>query len=543
MAVDVSCRLIFLASPGGLADERAACRHVVRHFHETNTLKTAATFVVHAWEDIPGGVGRPQDRINPSLDDCDFAIFIFGDSWGSPPSTTGPYTSGTEEEFFRALDLLADPERPMRDLLLLFKTLEPDRLRDPGPMLKPVLGFRDRIERSKELMFERFDSTESLGRAISRKLDEWAQPLAAKVARSMQIAADEPDGLRSPDAVSLEQLLESARGHAQKGLLMQAEAAFSHAIASGDPAAILEYAQFMRRTGRLNLAMDLNRQVLGDEHLLASDSVASVRARVSALANIGVIQRKQGDLDESRRSLREAVTTASGHKGDLDSEYCYACDNYGLTLLRQGLNADASSAFGLSYELRKSSGTPKERAQAAINLGHLYIAEDNQVEALRWFDEALTGLKDAPDDHLLANGLCGKAEALLRQGDLSEVEALLTAARDLNDRLQNSDGISIVHGLLARVEIARGNIDAALLQIEQVRAESARSGNRTGAVLSTWLLGEAARQGGDLPAARTYLTDAALEVADLSSPRLEADIAASKARLDEAMRRLASSSD
>ena len=126
--IDVACRQVFLASPGGLAAERKLSRRVFRQHNESRAIDDRTFFYVHLWEDVAGGVGRPQDRINPSLDDCDYLVVLLSDKWGTPPAADGPHTSGTEEEFFRALKLLSDSGRSMRDILVLFKSVDPARI-------------------------------------------------------------------------------------------------------------------------------------------------------------------------------------------------------------------------------------------------------------------------------------------------------------------------------------------------------------------------------------------------------------------------------
>src|SRR5680860_609219 len=155
MLSDVTCRQVFLASPGGLNPEREVCRSVYREYNESTALDQRSFFYVHAWEDVSGGVGRPQGRINPHMDGCDYAIVMFHDRWGSPTSKDGEYSSGTEEEFYRALALLGDAEREMRDVLVLFKDIDAARMRDPGPELKKVLDFRSMLEQPGiPMMFE-----------------------------------------------------------------------------------------------------------------------------------------------------------------------------------------------------------------------------------------------------------------------------------------------------------------------------------------------------------------------------------------------------
>jgi hypothetical protein len=57
------------------------------------------------WEDIFKRFGRPQEQINLDLDRCEAFIGMLWRKWGTPPHKDGggPFTSGFEEEFERAL--------------------------------------------------------------------------------------------------------------------------------------------------------------------------------------------------------------------------------------------------------------------------------------------------------------------------------------------------------------------------------------------------------------------------------------------------------
>ena len=507
MVKELSCRIIFLASPGGLADERVVCRDTIDEFHRSDSLKTGATFFAHAWEDVSGGVGRPQDLINPNLDESDFLLVILGDQWGTPPSLDGKYSSGTEEEFTRALELLADPDRPMRDILVLFKTLDAARLRDPGEKLKPVMDFRARLEASKQVMYETFDSAGSLRIAVSNKLREWSQPLQPKRAIKIVLPTLEETSL-VPSGLQHEELLRAARDFADRKLWMQAETAYSMAIAGGNAQAMLEFAKFMRRSGRIDRALELNQQVLADRSTLLSTAPEAVAARVDALANIGVIQRKRGDLLASVNSLHEAVETAGSGQREVAESLNYALDNYGLTLLALGEADDAIQQFERAHELRLALGEPVAIAQSAINLGRHRLSRQDLDPALASFEDALARLRTSPDDHLLANALAGAAEVHLLMGDADGAEPLVIEALELNEKLQNSDGLSISHALLAHMFIVRHDWDGATAEIEKAAVETAKTANRNGRAVIGWLRGELSRGRGDASAARTYLLEA-----------------------------------
>lgn len=532
MPLEVSCRLLFLASPGGLTAERERCREVVREYNESRTVLDRVTFHVHAWEDVPGGVGRPQDLINPNLDECDFVILLFGEWWGTPPAHEGEYSSGTEEEFFRALEHLADPDQPMRDILVLFKTVPSERLRDPGESLMKVLHFRARLEASKSLMYESFDSLESLSLVVARKLREWAEPLGPKEARVVEIPEVEVEASGNRQS-GKEELLAAARAHAASGMLVQAEAAFARATEDGAAEALLEFAQFMRRTGRLERARELNAQVI-DNLAGEPNSGPTAAARVSALANMGVIQRKQGLLSQSTLSLREAVRTAELAPEPVHAEHCYALDNYGFTLLRAGDTERALQQFTLADSLRKEFGTPDEQGQSAINLGRRHLSLDQFAEARDYFESALQTLDGSEDRHLLANAYAGLAEAFTRLEREDQAEENLREALALNDLLMNLDGLSIAHGLFARLRLKQARIEEAEKHISQAVDLVSRTGNPQGRCVTLWLRAELARAKSEPRMAAALLAEAEEVCAEWPDPVLESDIARTKGALQNA---------
>lgn len=531
---DVTCRQVFLASPGGLEPEREACRDVFREHNESAALKHLSFFYVHAWEDVAGGVGRAQGRINPRMDGCDYVVVMFHDRWGSPTSEDSKYNSGTEEEFYRAIELLADAKSEMRDMLVLFKDIEAARMRDPGDDLKKVLTFRSMLEQpnSRGLMFETFDSEASLRHKIARKMREWLQDDGAKTPVVVDLSPGTIDtgALRKMDRVGL---LKAARSYTDQKLFTQAEAAYAAAIVNDDPETLLEFGQFMRRTGRADRAMELNRQVVADGGLLASQTSEASALRVRAMSNIGVLQRHLGNLGASIQTLSEAVRTAETAWAPIPEELCYARDNYGHSLLRAGKIDAARIQFEQAHAFREGIGTPDQRAQSAINLGRFHLEQSNYDDAVPYFVRALGLIQDDSDQHLRANALAGQAEALIRLGQHSESEPLLESAIEINEQLSNQKGLSIVRGLQARCLLQSGQLNKATELIAAIQEIAESTGDVQGAAVSALLRAEYAWRASD-PAAATLLAAAVVAVADASDAGLRSDLENLKSKVQGA---------
>src|SRR5947208_1405622 len=131
---------VFICSPGGLDEERKRFRRILERYTAVHSEPRGVAFQPVGWEETVGGVGRPQELINDDLKQCDYAVFVLHDRWGSP--TGSGHTSGTEEEWAIAEQLYR--ETKVRNIALFFKDIDARQLRDPGEQLKKVLEFKHR---------------------------------------------------------------------------------------------------------------------------------------------------------------------------------------------------------------------------------------------------------------------------------------------------------------------------------------------------------------------------------------------------------------
>ncbi|WP_156667366.1 tetratricopeptide repeat protein, partial [Rhodococcus sp. AJR001] len=390
--------------------------------------------------------------------------------------------------------------------------------------------------------FDTFDSDDSLSGVITRNLVEWAaQPLGVRVPQTITLPAQMTPAELSASTPMHElsdstpmQLLATAKRHAAAGHLMQAEAAFSHAIKDGDPEALTEFAQFMRRTGRLERALALNNQLLADPALLARGDAEAVAYKTNSLANMGVIHRKRGELTQSRDLLHEAVETARASAQPINQKLCYALDNYGLTLLKITEPDAAIQLFEEAHSLRQDFGSPKELAQSAINLGRSQMRLGDYAAAEARFAEAIDFLRDDHDDHLMANALSGLAESGLRQGAADGAQGHIEQALKINERIQNSDGVSIAHALFAQLLLLEGAPDEAERHALVSQEKSEKSNNAAGLGTAAWLLAEVAFAKGGTSRARALLREATVHARKAQSPLLDRDIEQTSVKLSAA---------
>jgi len=162
---------VFIASPGGLDEERTVAHEVAQEINRNNAEHWGCQLKLVGWEDTIPGYQRPQSRINQDLDKCEYFIGIMWNRWGSRPSSDKDgYTSGFEEEFHRAKQRIL--ERRMKDLVLYFKKVEVPEGMEPGEDVKKVLSFRDKCIEDHELFFGDFTETREFRELVRAKLTD-----------------------------------------------------------------------------------------------------------------------------------------------------------------------------------------------------------------------------------------------------------------------------------------------------------------------------------------------------------------------------------
>lgn len=483
MALSLSGRQVFLASPGGLRSERDRLRSTVDRRNQASAYGHGVAFIARGWEEVPGGLGRPQSLINEIIDECDYTVVILADRWGSSPGDED-YSSGTEEEFMLSLELRADSDKDMRDVLVLFRSIPDPQVADPGDELKKVLAFKKRLEDSKQILFDTFDSLDSLQEKFEKALTKWEKPWKERVPLRITLPPFD-DGASLP---VVQDPLERALEFVTAGKLVQAEILFARAVQNDDPRALSEFARFLRRQGRLNDSLTLNMRVVEDLITRSSLSAEEAGFLCDSLANIGVIERKQGRLADSARKLHEAVAVAREAATPLPNQLAYALDNLGHTQTQLGQAAAAEESFTDAERVRIEAGDEQGRLASLLNRGWRLTRSKQFDEALACFDAAEALARDRHDDESLANALAGRGGCLQKSGQPKSAIAPLTSSLEINTRMNSTNGIGIAAGLLAQAHLEAGNTDAATRAARETLESSQTSTNLTGLATATWVL-------------------------------------------------------
>jgi hypothetical protein len=139
---------VFCGSPGGLQRERKAFKEIIDIYNRQDAGYRGVHFVPVGWEDTLPGAGRPQAKINEEIRTCDYFLLMFWNRWGTAPDDPKitKYTSGTEEEYYVALECYENPAHDLSEIVLLFKGVARAQMADPGPELSQVIKFRTKVE-------------------------------------------------------------------------------------------------------------------------------------------------------------------------------------------------------------------------------------------------------------------------------------------------------------------------------------------------------------------------------------------------------------
>jgi len=452
---------VFLASPGGLQEERKAFRREFEVFNERVALPRGVIFEAIGWEDTLGGSGRPQEIINEELRTCDYFVMLLWDRWGSLPDADGKFTSGTEEEFHVAQECLADVDRPMRQIAIFFKAVEPRRLSDPGDQLKAVIGFQKQLEESKKHLYHVFDEITAFNDYVGRFLNRWlldherGATISKESLRPLpEIKPSNPEpSVVSPEAAP-SKLLADAQSFADRGLLTDAEALFARAVEQGtDPEAFQRYGDFLVRLGRLSQAQGMY------EMLLQRSRDFGERWQVIALGALGSILMRRNNLVEAEQSIFKAIQLAKA----IDSPRLVADQmrNLGNLYFTRGELKSAESSLREAIGIYTHAGQMRGLASAHNLLGLVRRERGDLDKAEESYREALILFRGSGNDEGVAQVLNNQGVVYRDRGEWQKALESFGEALKLNGRLGRTEGCAVNHRNLGEIYERMGDFSNA----------------------------------------------------------------------------------
>jgi len=162
---------VFLASPGGLEEERQIAKRIVDEINQSHAEHWGCQIKLVAWEATLPGYDRAQSLINQDLDKCEYFVGVLWDNWGSNSKDgDSKYTSGFEEEYERAKKRVE--QGLMKDIALYFKDIDEVQLKNLSPTYKKVIKFRNDCRKRRKPLFKEFKEKGEFEALIRLKISE-----------------------------------------------------------------------------------------------------------------------------------------------------------------------------------------------------------------------------------------------------------------------------------------------------------------------------------------------------------------------------------
>jgi len=470
MPTNLTCFRIFIASPGGLGEERRAFRDEIQDYNDSEAIHRGVLFQPFGWEDTLGGVGRPQSIINEDVRSSDFFVLLLWNRWGSAPDVkSSRFTSGTEEEYHVALECYEATDRPMRQLVMLFKAVDPQQLSDPGPQLESVLKFKQEMEEEKTHLFHTFDTIARFQQLLRAHLAAWLRgwendsDIGGKSPPELDIVGDtgfvgDGDGDERPEAPEPvdTSLTAKAWALADEGRLTEAEVEFARAIVGRQqPEALMSYGQFLYRVGRLDQARVLFERAIE----IAEDQSDQQFTLASAYGNLGLMLQIRGDLHGAEKMYRTSleINETLGHREGMASAYVKLGN---VLQIREDLEG-AEQMYRKSLEVDEKLGRLEGGAEAYRNLGTVLLLRGNLDGAKQMYRKSLEINEQMGNLEGMAKAYGNLGLVLRARDNLDEAEQMHRKSLEINERLGHLEGMAKTYLNLGNVLQIRGDLEGA----------------------------------------------------------------------------------
>lgn len=384
---------VFIASPGDLGEERRLFRDIVDEVNRSKANGMRMQLEPLGWEDTLPGSGRPQELINEDIKKCDLMIMLLWKRWGTP---TGEYSSGFEEEYEMAKRLLEKEDKP--EIMLYFRKVPDDMLADPGPQLRQVLNFKEKIESERKFLYKPYEDENQWEKIFREHLSHWLDELSLSDRRTEDSIGDQSRLKESADEI---QRLKTELGNSQTaikdlalmlglealekadlGQITRAEEYFAKSIANyPNPSIINSYGLLLQRIGMLENAEERFLQVIEIGKETGDDSLVA-----TAYGNLGNVY-QSSDLDRAEAMYRKslAIEEELGRREGVANQY----GNLGNVYLIRGDLDRAEEIYEKSLLINENIGRKEGAASDYSNLGILYQIRGDLDKAEEMYEKSL----------------------------------------------------------------------------------------------------------------------------------------------------------
>lgn len=433
---------LFVSSPGDLDREREVIKNVVEAFNRWAVVNDRLRVEIVDSNSVVPAFGRAQQLINSRLMDCDLTVVLFKERWGSKPDHSGPYTSGTEEEFFEAVKLyMLDATRMQGIGVFFLEADEPDH---------HLTDFKRELRASYSFMYkntnERDFEADFASWLKEKHEKQYVPPTALAIRTSTGERILRPFGR-----------LVEARRAALMGEADRATHLFRKAAEVGGASEKLELAKHLRRIGQQEDAKNILesvREANQNEDLLSRISVLTNLEEAKILLNEG----KHQDVVDKLSLMRGIPDTRYQDPRSVAELF----DTLGRAYTQTGNLNGAGECYEKAYRIRRRIKDQSAISFSIINLARNQLQQANPREAAERLSQLTKEDTEKLEPSLLANQYLLKAQIEEANSDYDNAAESANQSYRFNELASNVKGMIYARSVQSKVASESGDYESAI---------------------------------------------------------------------------------
>jgi tetratricopeptide (TPR) repeat protein len=472
---------VFIASPSDLSKERSLFKDALHQLNVGFGDGANVEFVPLGWEDTFASTGRrSQSVINDEIDRCDAFILVMHRRWGQHAPDAKPYSSYTEEEFYRALERWKKTDAP--EIFVFFKRVDAASEGDPGPQLKKVMEFRKQLEETRQVLYHYFDDERSFVNEVDRHLRAYAKddlPKADKQREIVVLPSMVVEEVEKAKAIAIQktneaeaardaekeaqlkiqtmqlQMAEDAANLSREGKIEYARQKFAELVVESIDIRVLYLGyEFFNRTGDLDSAFSVLEKWLA---LSGPEQISVTTA--NAYGILGDLYKTRGELQYAEEMYQKSLTINEtlSNKGGMAGGYA----SLGLLYQIRGAFERAEEMHKRSLAIELELGRKVGVAADYGNLGLLYQARGELDLAEDMYLKSLTMYEELKNTAGMASAYGNLGNLYQVQGKLEDAEQMYQKSLDIEEGLGHKEGMASDYGNLGNLYQMRGELQRA----------------------------------------------------------------------------------
>lgn len=468
---------IFIGCPTDLNSEKEKVKRAIAEWNKATKMEDRKpSFTVVDSSTVAPSLNRAQAEINKQLRDCNFCIILFKQKWGSEPNNGGPYSSGTEEEFYTSLLSILDEASPMTNSAVLFV-----KTSNPSP---EVEAFKKKLKDSFRIFYGSVTNSkleEKIIQLLQSFLDRPADEIPDNIPTSRGVNVIGPFK-KMNDAKTIISLGDTARGYQL----------LKSAATDGGPLQQVELAKYYRRSGQYDRAAHILSEICWP-NLVRQDRLNSAVA-ATVLRELSNIDLNRNDPDSVVLRNSQYFSIFSNQEIEAPREYAELLDCSGRAYHQLKQRKKARSYYEKAKVLREKLRDPEQTMRSIINLARLDLKDRNYESLNERLFEADSIEDTGISTPTLANLQLLRAQtSLYRDQDFEKTLEFAIRALRANEFEANEKGIAYSLMLMTEAEIGLGRMNMAQMHAERGLEINDQIKNTFGATKFRTLLAQISR--------------------------------------------------